>query len=442
MNTATPQPIDEIIHAGWVIPMDPARSVHTDHAIAIDAGKIIDIGEMDALQGKYQAATTTRLASHALIPGLINAHTHAAMSLMRGLADDLPLMTWLQEHIWPAEGQWVDHAFVREGTELAAAEMIRSGSTTFNDMYFFPDATAAVAAAAGMRATVGLIMLKFPTVWAGEWQEYIDKGLAVHDQYRADELINTAFAPHSLYAVDDEPLEKIRILADELAIPIHIHVHETRAEVEQHLADHGSRPLQHLDELGLLTPSLLAVHLTQLEDKEIARLAEGGAHVLHCPQSNMKLASGLCPLKKLQQAGVNVALGTDGAASNNDLDMLSEMQSAAMLAKVVSSDAAALPAHDALAMATINAAKALRIDAVTGSLEAGKAADITAIDLSEPETQPLYNPLSQIIYAADRRQVTDVWCNGKRLLKDRELQTLDVEKIKRAAVAWGKKLAG
>ena len=441
MNTA-PQPIDEIIHAGWIITMDGERRVHSDHAIAIDGGKIVAIDAAAALQGKYNAAAVTRLADHALIPGLINAHTHAAMSLMRGLADDMPLMAWLQEHIWPAEGKWVNEDFVREGTELAAAEMIRGGATHFNDMYFFPDAAAAVAAAAGMRATVGLIMLKFPTVWAGEWREYIDKGLAVHDQYRADDLISAAFAPHSLYAVDDEPLEKIRVLADEMSIPIHVHVHETRDEVAQHVKERGSRPLRHLDDLGLLTPSLLAVHMTQLNDKEIARVSESGAHVLHCPQSNMKLASGMCPAHKLAQAGVNIALGTDGAASNNDLDMLAEMQSAAMLGKVTAADAAAVPASDALAMATINAARALGVDTVTGSLEPGKAADITAIDLDELETRPLYDPVSQIVYAADRRQVTDVWCNGKRLLKARELQTLDLEKIKRNAAAWGAKLAG
>ncbi len=435
-----PLQVDEMIHSRWIITVDEQHNVYENHGIVIDKGKIIDIDDSGTIQGKYQAGEVTFLKHHSLTPGFINAHTHASMSFMRGLADDLPLMAWLKEHIWPVESKWVNKDFIRQGTEHAVAEMIRSGTTTFNDMYFFPDITAAVAAATGIRATVGLIVLDFPSVWAGNWQEYIDKGLAVHDQFRPDHLINTAFAPHAPYSVGNDPLQRVRILSDELEIPIHMHVHETRDEIDHSLQNHGSRPLHRLDEMGLLTPNLLAVHMTHLQDEEIEHFGKTGAHVVHCPQSNMKLASGFCPVQKLIDTGVNVALGTDGAASNNDLDMLAETQSAAMLGKAVAGDASAVPAETALAMATINGAKALGINEITGSLEIGKAADITAIDLNELETQPLYNPVSQIVYAADRRQITHVWCNGNNLLKDRVLQTLDIEKLNNNAMHWQQKI--
>ncbi len=431
---------DEIIHARWVVTVDRQHNVHESHGLVIDDGRIVAIDDSTTIQEQYQARKITHLKDHALIPGFINAHTHAAMCLMRGLADDLPLMTWLQEHIWPIEHKWVSSDFIRQGTEHAIAEMIRSGTTAFNDMYFFPDVAAAVASAAGIRATAGLIVIDFPSAWAGDWQEYIDKGLAVHDQFRSDNLITTAFAPHAPYSVGNEPLEKVRILSDELEIPIHMHVHETHDEIDQGIKNYGSRPLRRLDEIGLLTPNLLAVHMTHLHDEEIVRFSKTGAHAIHCPQSNMKLASGFCPAQKLVDAGINIALGTDGAASNNDLDMLAEMQYTAMLGKAVADDATALPAETALTMATINGAKALGINDITGSLEVGKAADITAIDLSELETQPLYSPVSQIVYAADRRQITHVWCNGNNLLKNRILQTLDIEKLKSNALSWRQKI--
>lgn len=437
----SPISVDEIIHARWIVTVDEHHNVYENHGIAIDKGKIIEIDDSSTIQGKYEAEKVTYLKDHALTPGFINAHTHASMALMRGLADDLPLMTWLNEHIWPAESRWINKDFVRQGTEHAVAEMIRSGTTAFNDMYFFPDVTAAVASAVGIRATVGLIVIDFPSAWANDWQEYIDKGLDVHDQYKSDDLVTTAFAPHAPYTVSNDPLKKILTYSDELEIPIHMHVHETQDEIDQGQENYGSRPLHRLDELGLLTPNLLAVHMTHLQDDEIAHFSTTGAHVVHCPQSNMKLASGFCPVQKLMDAGVNIALGTDGAASNNDLDMLAEMQSAAMLGKAVANDASAVSAETALAMATINGAKALGIDNVTGSLEVGKAADITAIDLGQLETQPLYNPVSQIVYAADRQQVTHVWCNGRNLLKDRELQTLDIEKLKDNAISWQQKIS-
>jgi len=435
------QSVDQIILARWVIPVEPAGSVLADQGIAIHDGKIVAILPNDELSAQFESDNVTQLSDHALIPGLINAHTHAAMSLMRGLADDLPLMTWLNQHIWPAEKKWVSKDFVRQGSEQAIAEMIRSGTTCFNDMYFFPDVTAAVASTVGMRACVGLIVIDFPSAWADDWQEYVDKGIAVRDQYRDDELITSAFAPHAPYSVSDEPLRHIQMLADETDIQVHMHVHETQDEIDQGMARHGSRPLRRLDNLNMLSPSLMAVHMTHLEDEELEHFIQTGSHVVHCPQSNMKLASGFCPVQRLMDAGVNVALGTDGAASNNDLDMLAEMQSAAMLGKAVARDAAAVPAEQALAMATINGARALGIDGTTGSLTVGKAADITAIDLGQLETQPLYNPVSQIVYAADRRQVTHVWISGKVVLQDRRLTTLDEDKLLHNAHAWHERLS-
>ena len=318
--------------------------------------------------------------------------------------------------------------------------MIRGGTTCFNDMYFFPEQTALAVEKAGMRATLGLILIDFPSAWAADADEYLAKGIELHDKLHNHALISTAFAPHAPYTVSDDPLRRIATYAEELDIPIHIHVHETSDEVEQSIEKYGKRPLQRLDELGLVSPRLLAVHATQLEQNEIDLLARAGAHVLHCPESNMKLASGFCPTSQLHQAGVNLALGTDGAASNNDLDMLGEMQTAALLAKAVAADARALPAEKVLRMATIDAARALGRDADIGTLEPGKYADITAIELGSIETQPLYHPLSQLVYAAGRENVTHVWVGGKLLLRDRELTTLDEKAILQNARTWQQKI--
>jgi len=428
--------VDTLIHSHWIAPVEPAATLLTDHSVAILEGRIHDILPTAQARQDYSAAIEHTLDGHILIPGLINAHTHAAMSLLRGLADDLPLQEWLNDHIWPAEGRWVNEEFVHDGVQLAMAEMLRCGTTCFNDMYFFPDVTARAAAACGMRASVGLIVLDFPTVWAQDADEYISRGLAVHDQFRSDPLITTLFAPHAPYTVSDQPLQRIRVLADELDIGIHMHVHETADEISQAIEQHGKRPLQRLQQLGLLAPNLLAVHMTQLTEHEIEQYAASNAHVIHCPESNMKLASGLCPAQALAAAGINVALGTDGAASNNDLDMLGEMRSAALLGKAVSKDARALPAHGVLQMATLNGARALGIEAGTGSLIKGKWADMTAVRLDTIETLPVYNPVSQLVYASGREQVSDVWVAGQHLLKDRRLTTLDGIDILARTRAW------
>ncbi len=435
------QTIDTLINACWVIPVEPDSKTLDHHSIAVHGGRIVEVLPTANAAKKYRATEIIDLPHHALIPGLINAHTHSAMSLFRGLADDLPLMDWLNHHIWPAEAKWVSEAFVRDGTELAIAELLKSGTTCFNDMYFFPDVTARVCADAGMRACVGLIMLDFPSAWAQGADEYLHKGLKLHDELRNSELISTAFAPHAPYTVSDAPLEKIRMYADELDIPIHMHVHETAHEVDAGQKQFGMRPLARLAKLGLLGPRLLAVHMTQLLPDEIKSLAQDNVSVIHCPESNLKLASGFCPVQTLVKAGVNVALGTDGAASNNNLDMLEEMRIAALLAKGVSGEATAIPAHTALRMATLNGAKALGIEARTGSLVAGKAADMTAIDLSAISSQPVYDPLSQIIYTATRDQVTDVWVNGRRLLAKHQLTSLDEAALRDKAVAWRDKIA-
>lgn len=435
-----PQFVDSLIHAHWIIPVEPAGVILENHALAIHKGRIAGILPAAEATREFEPDITHRLDDHALIPGLINTHTHAAMSLLRGLADDLPLMTWLQDHIWPAEAKWVSEEFVRDGTQLAIAEMLRGGVTCMNDMYFFPDVAGQTCAAAGFRATIGLIVIDFPTIWANDAQDYISKGLAVHDEFRDAKLIRTAFAPHAPYTVSDAPFEKILAFSEELDIPIHIHLHETAHEVAEAEKLTGKRPLARIDELGLLSPHLLAVHMTQLQEQEIARIAEAGAHVLHCPESNLKLASGMCRVQDMLEAGINVALGTDGAASNNDLDMFGEMRTAALISKVMSGNAASLPAETALALATINGARALGIDEETGSLKVGKAADITAVNLGDLESQPIYHPTSQLVYATGRDKVSDVWIAGRHVLKDRALTTLDEQEILANTALWGERI--
>jgi 5-methylthioadenosine/S-adenosylhomocysteine deaminase len=408
----------------------------------IDEGKIVDLLDSQQALLKYQPRRLEKLENHALIPGLINCHTHAAMSLLSGIADDLPLMDWLQNHIWPAEQKWVSEAFVRDGTDLAIAQMLRGGTTCFNDMYFFPEVVAQQAVQHGIRANIGLIVFDFPTAWAENADAYLTKGLALHEQLRHQALISMSFAPHAPYTVSDEPLQKLRTFADEMDLTVHMHVHETAFEVAEQQQKTQQTPLQRLNDLGLLTPSFMAVHMTQLDPEQIAFFAETGAHIVHCPESNLKLASGFCPLAQCLEAGVNVALGTDGSASNNDLDMLGEMRTAALLAKGVAGNAAAVSAMQALQMATLNGAKALGLDAEIGSLSIGKAADVVAIDLSEIETQPIFNPVAQIVYAASRQQVTDVWVAGKQLLKKRQLTSLDLADLKQRTAVWQQKLAG
>lgn len=428
--------VDTLIHAAFVVPVMPAGVVLKNHSIAIHQGVIHSILPTDTARSTLTAQHTAELPQHAVIPGLINAHGHAAMSLFRGLADDLPLMPWLQEHIWPAEGRWVSDDFVRDGTAIAIAEMLRSGTTCFSDMYFFPNAAAAMAEKMGMRAQITFPVLDFPTVWAADAAEYIHKGLAVQDEYKHNPLITVGFGPHAPYTVSNEPMQRIATLAAELDTPIQIHAHETAHEVTDSIELHGQRPLARLAELGLLGPRTQLVHMTQVDDSDIALLKQYGSHVIHCPESNLKLASGFCPVQRLLDAGVNVALGTDGAASNNDLDLFGELRTAAMLAKAVAGDAAAVPAATALEMATINGARALGQEDRIGSLEAGKAADICAVDMGALEALPLYHPISQLVYTNSAPRVTHVWVAGRARLDNGTLLAADYDDVLARAQRW------
>ncbi|MCQ3829635.1 TRZ/ATZ family hydrolase [Microbulbifer elongatus] len=436
------QPIDTLIHARWIIPVVPEKRLYENCSLAIRDGIITAILPSNEARNRFTATEELQLGEQLLVPGLINTHNHAAMSLLRGFADDYPLMTWLEKHIWPAEQQWVSPEFVTDGTRLAMAEMLRSGTTTFSDQYFFPEATAAAAREAGMRAQIAFPVIDFPNNWSRNGFDAIEKGLALRDDYRSHHRIGLAFAPHAPYTVGDETLKKIAIYADELGMSVQMHLHETAGEVERAAADTGQRPTERLHRLGLLSPQFLAVHMTALNDSDIALIQKTGAHISHCPRSNLKLASGFSPVAKMLEAGINVSIGTDGAASNNGLDMLAETNTAALLAKAVSGQADALPAHQALAMATINGARALGIDDVTGSIEVGKAADLCAIDLSALEQQPLHDPLSQLIYTANGHHVRNVWVAGRQLLKDRELTTLNEEELKQRAANWRDRIAG
>ena len=435
-----PQSIDLLIEARWIVPVEPHAVVLENHAVVVQSGAIVALLPVAAARMAYAPRQTVQLPDHVLIPGLVNSHTHSPMTLLRGLADDLPLMEWLQQHIWPAEARAVGPEFVRDGTELAVAEMLRGGTTCANDNYFFPDVTGAVFQRLGFRAMIGLPIIDFPTVWAATQDEYFARATEVHDSFRGNPLISTAFGPHAPYSVSDTGFERIRLLSDQLDIPVHLHLHETAQEVEDERAKSGLRPFQRLQKLGLVNDRLIAVHMTQLSEGEIATCAAAGVSVVHCVESNLKLASGFCPLEKLRRSGVNVALGTDGCASNNDLDMLGEMRTAALVAKAVAGDAAACDAAYALRAATLNGAKALGLEAVIGSIEVGKQADLTALRLSDLETQPLYSVLSQLVYAAARHQVTDVWVAGRRKLDQGELQGMDVPGILCKARAWRERI--
>lgn len=433
--------IDTLIEAQWIIPVEPAEVVLNQHAIAIDQGIIQNILPASEAKLRYRPQQTITLNDHALIPGLINLHTHAAMTLMRGFADDLPLMEWLNKHIWPVEHQHVDAQFVLDGTQLACAEMIRGGITCFNDMYFFPESCAEAAIGAGMRAAIGMIVIDFPTAYASDADDYLAKGLELRDKYHPHPLLSFCFAPHAPYTVSDKTFSSILTYAEQLNTPIHTHLHETQDEIRISLESAGMRPIERMQRLGLLSPSLIAVHMVHLTDHEIKLMQQFGCSIAHCPSSNMKLASGFAPVAALLDQGANVGLGTDGAASNNRLDMFEEMRQAALLAKATSGRADALPAHQALRMATLNGANALGLEEITGSLTIGKAADIAAIDFSDLNLAPCYDPVSHLVYTASREQVSHVWVNGRMLLQNKELTTLNQSELQYRTAFWHERIA-
>jgi len=430
-----------LLHPRWVICVDKENRVLEDHTVVIKGDLIADISPRQTALQNYPETESIELPQQALMPGLVNAHTHLAMNLLRGFADDLPLMTWLNDHIWPAEGAHVDYRFVADGSRLAIAELLQSGVTCFNDMYFFPEAVAAVATETGIRANVGMIVIDFPSAWAKDADEYLHKGTDLHLQLQSEPLVSTMLAPHAPYTVSDATLDKVVALRDKFGVGVHMHVHETADEVTQYLQQHGVRPIEKLEQLNLLNENLCAVHVTQTTEKEIELLARRQCHVLHCPESNLKLASGIAPTAAMTEAGINIAIGTDGAASNNDLDLLGETRTAGFTGKVQSANAAALPATQLLRMATINGAKALGLDQITGSIEKGKQADLISIDFDSICMQPVYDPASQIVYSASRHDVTNTWVAGERLLKDRQLTRMNTADLISNATEWSNRIA-
>ncbi len=432
----------QILQPDWIVTVNSDFEVLQEVSVVIEDNLIQSLTSNDEIAelACFTQAEIIKLPNCALLPGLVNSHTHTSMSLFRGIADDLPLMEWLTEHIWPAETKWVSPGFAVDGFKLAVAEMIRSGTTCLNDMYYFPDEIARCSQRIGMRSVIGLIVLDFPSVWAQNAEEYLHRALAVHDEIREFPLVNSALAPHAPYTVSDEPLRQIAMYSNELDVPVHMHVHETAAEVTEAQQKTGKRPLERLDQLNLLNSNLIAVHMTELDDFEIERVVEAGVNIVHCPESNLKMGSGICPVANLLEQGVNLCLGTDGAASNNDLDLLGEMRTASLLAKGFSGDARACNARQTIEMATINGARALGLAHRIGSIETGKCADLITIDLASLNTQPVYDPVAQIVYAASSRQVSHVWIDGVPQLSNFELCNLDHKEIIAKAASWAQKI--
>ncbi len=436
------QPCDILIQAAWCVPVEPANTVFRDHAVVVTDGRIVDLLPQSSAREKYAPGATILRPDHILIPGLVNAHTHAAMTLFRGLADDLPLERWLRDGIWPAEGRWAGAEMVRDGTRHAIAEMLLSGCTCFSDQYFFPEVVAETAAKMHMRAMIGTPVIEFATAWSENAADCLAKGTdLVHDRYVDHSLIATCFAPHSVGTVTDESFRSLRVLADQLDRRIQLHLHETKAEIAESEKDCGLRPIARLNALGLINASLLAVHAVHLTDDEIMTIAAHGVGVAHCPRSNMKLADGIARVPDLLAAGVITGIGTDGAASNNVLDMLGEMRAAALLAKVSADDATAVPAATALRMATLNGAATLGLAECIGSIESGKWADLACIDLMHLNSQPVYDPLSQLVYTAQSQQVSDVWIAGRHQVAGGVLQNIDTNEILRRTSEWRDRIA-
>lgn len=431
---------DLVIEARWIIPVEPANLTLEDHAVSVSDGRITALLPTAEMRRRCRATEVRQLDSHALIPGLVNLHTHAAMTLMRGLADDRSLMDWLTKHIWPAEAKHVSPQFVHDGSLLACAEMLRGGVTCFSDMYFFPEQVAAAALQAGMRAALDIIVIEFPTVYASDAADYLHKGLATRDEFKNEPLLSFCLAPHAPYTVSDDSFGRVLTLAEQLQLPVHMHLHETEEEIRESQRVHGMRPIARMEKLGLLGPNLIAVHAVHLEPQEIALLARLGASIAHCPSSNLKLASGIAPVAEMLDAGINVGLGTDGAASNNRLDIFTEMRLAALLAKASAAKADVLPAHHALRMATLNSARALGLEKTIGSIARGKSADLCAVNLQALELSPCYDPASHLVYAVGREHVSDVWVRGRQLVDEGRLLHLDHSELRQSAQQWHAKI--
>jgi 5-methylthioadenosine/S-adenosylhomocysteine deaminase len=433
------QTVDTLICAAHVVPVSP-RGALAEHAVAVKDGRIVALLPTAEATARFDALDVVRLDRHVLMPGLVNLHCHAAMTLMRGIADDVPLMTWLQEHVWPVEGKHVSDEFVHDGSVLAMAEMVRAGITCVNDMYFFPEATARAALRMGMRAALGMIAIEFPSAYAPDAAGYLQKGLAAREAFRGEKLVTFTLAPHAPYTVGDAMLKRMAVLAEEIDVPIHCHVHETKEEIAQGMAKDGVRPFERLRRLGVVGPRLIAVHSVHMDETELDVMAREGVTVAHCPSSNLKLASGVAPVAAMRKRGIRVGLGTDGAASNNRLDLFTEARTAALIAKAASGDASVIPAAEALEMATIEPARALGLDDRIGSIAAGKSADLVAVELSSPETLPCYDPVSHLVYAAGREQVTHSWIDGRLRLNGRRLTDIDERDLEDKARWWQRRL--
>ena len=418
--------------------MDDKGPLIKHGAVAVKGRRIAAVGQAAELLKKYRPRKTIDAGRALVMPGLINTHTHAAMAYFRGLADDLPLKDWLEKHIWPAEAKYVDPKFARGSSRLAILEMIKSGTTCFNDMYFFEEETAAVAEAAGIRAVLGEGILDFATPSCDTAARALAKTAALARDYEKSELISAAFAPHSVYTCAAGILHKIMEEAARLDLPLHIHLSETKREVEECVLKHGSSPVAYADRLGLLSERTLIAHAVWVDDNDLEIIKARRSAISHNPKSNLKLASGIAPVKRMSEKGITLGLGTDGAGSNNTLDLFSEMRAAALIHKAAASDPTALPAIEVAGMATRGGARALGKDREIGSLETGKFADLITINLEAPHLSPLYKPFSQLIYCAGAADVNDVIINGRVIMRNREVLTMDEERVLREARAFAK----
>lgn len=434
------QPVDCILCGDYILTMNENMDIILNGAIVISGNKIIDLGSKEVILEKYRSEKILDGSNRVLLPGFINTHTHAAMVYFRGLADDLPLKEWLEGHIWPAENHWLSPEFISDAIELACLEMLKAGITTYNDMYFFGSSAALSTKNIGMRAVLGAGILDFPTASAKNADEYLLKAEDFSRQWLGDELIIPSIAPHAIYTCSAETFKKAKSLAEELGLLLHIHLSETEWEVKESLLRFGKRPVEYLNEIGFLDRNVLAAHCVWLDDKEINILSDKGVGVSHCIESNLKLSSGIAPVFKMINSNVKVSFGTDSAASNNDLNILSEMSTAAKVHKAINNNPTALDAKTILKMATIWASDALGLSDKIGSLEKGKLADIISINLRKPHLTPIFDLYSHIVYAAQASDVDLVMVNGRLVINDGKLLTTDSDRILEKANEWGKKI--
>ena len=440
MSDSHIQQVSTIISAKWICPVRPLNVTLEDHSIVIDENRIIDIIETKKIASLYQTHQHVQLHHHIVTPGLINAHTHAAMNLFRGFADDQPLHTWLHESIWPLEKKWVTPDFVYDGTLIACAEMLKSGVTTFNEMYFYPEAASRAIKQSGMRANIGLFVMDYPSNYANDGEDYLMKGLEARDGWRDEALITSSLAPHAPYSVSDKTLNQVLTYANQLNLTIHMHVHETENEILESIKQFQLRPIERLHRLGLLSPQFMAVHAVYLNDQDLNALSKESTSVIHCPTSNLKLGSGVADIETLQKHNINVCIGTDGSASNNKQDVLHDMQLASLLAKGLKKNPAIMDAKTSLEMVTINGAKALGLEDHIGSIEKGKYADLVAFNMDQVSTLPMYDPMSHLIYATSREEVSHVWVNGLLQYEEGLLTSIDTQLCKDIGLRWQLKI--